>query len=75
VCLIANNPRVYWVFKDRLSNLSESWSDCERVARCAGEPRSGAGRPAWMQAAETGDMDVDCRGQPRRKTAGEPSHI
>jgi hypothetical protein len=33
------------------------------------------GRPAWMQAAETGDMDVDCRGQPRRKVAGEPSHI
>ena len=28
-----------------------------------------------LQAAETGDKDVDCRGQPRRKAAGEPSHI
>jgi len=30
------------------------------------------GRPAWVQGAETGDKDVDCRGQPRRKAAGEP---
>jgi len=61
--------------KNLVPLVAESWSDCEWVARSAGEPRSGVGRPAWMQAAETGAMEGDCRGYPRRKTAGEPSHF